>query len=163
MGSPLEGLYDLNPAKPDIHQGAGTFGAARRSRNNVMTHHAGIDIKAPIGTPVHAAEPGRVVRADGTDHKGYGNQVLVLHPDGRMTRYAHLREFGVKVGDQVQQGQSLGATGVSGNPSTQKGSDPHLHYEVIVHGKPVNPDFYSDRPERGGLDPRTWDRVFGDG
>lgn len=161
---PVEGRYDINRRRGEVEQGSGEFGNVRTHPGGAPKHHDGLDITSPVGAPALSADAGRVIRADGRNVGGYGNQVIVEHPDGRRTRYAHLSQLGVKVGDRVAQRQPVGLTGVSGNASKKKGSDPHLHYEMYVDGRPVDPSHYHDRAGRGRpLDPRTWNRIYGDG
>lgn len=94
--------------------------------------HRGVDFAAPIGTPVLASAAGRVVRAGWGG--GYGNTIDIDHGRGIITRYAHLSRMDVRVGQQVGQGQRIGAVG-----STGLSTGPHLHYEVIRDGMPVDP------------------------
>ncbi len=94
--------------------------------------HQGIDFAAPSGTPVLASAAGKVVMAGWSG--GYGNVIALQHGRNMVTRYAHLSRISVKVGDTVAQGQRIGAVG-----STGLSTGPHLHYEVWVDGKPVNP------------------------
>ncbi|SOC88764.1 Membrane proteins related to metalloendopeptidases [Curtobacterium sp. 314Chir4.1] len=96
------------------------------------TNHQGLDFAAPTGTAVVAAMSGRVVSAGAFG--GYGNQVLLQHADGSQTRYGHLSQIGVRVGQAVAAGQRIGAVG---NTGVSTGS--HLHFEVIIGGAPVNP------------------------
>ncbi|MBF2078277.1 MAG: peptidoglycan DD-metalloendopeptidase family protein [Synechococcales cyanobacterium T60_A2020_003] len=98
--------------------------------------HNGIDIAAPIGTPVYAAAPG-VVEYAGWNSGGYGNMIEVRHPDGSMTRYAHLDSIGVKAGQEVDQGEQIGEMG-----STGYSTGPHLHFEVHLAQGTVNPIAY---------------------
>jgi murein DD-endopeptidase MepM/ murein hydrolase activator NlpD len=96
--------------------------------------HKGIDIAAPIGTPIVAAAAGRVSYA-GWNDGGYGYVVEVDHEDGRMTRYAHNDRILVKNGQQVNQGQQISEMG-----STGRSTGPHLHFEVRqADGEAVNP------------------------
>ncbi|MDQ0284968.1 murein DD-endopeptidase MepM/ murein hydrolase activator NlpD [Desulfofundulus luciae] len=94
--------------------------------------HAGVDIAAGTSAPVRAAESGRVVSAGWNG--GYGLMVDVYHGDGVITRYAHLSRIEVRVGQRVERGQVLGRVGSTGNAT-----GPHLHFEVLVNGRPVNP------------------------
>jgi murein DD-endopeptidase MepM/ murein hydrolase activator NlpD len=96
--------------------------------------HKGIDIAAPIGTPIVAAAAGRVSYA-GWNDGGYGYVVEVDHEDGRMTRYAHNDRILVKDGQQVNQGQQISEMGTTG-----RSTGPHLHFEVRQpDGEAVNP------------------------
>lgn len=96
--------------------------------------HRGIDIAAPVGTPIYAAADGTVARA-GWNSGGYGNLVDIRHPDGSMTRYAHNSRLLVRAGQQVRQGQHIAAMG-----STGYSTGPHLHFEIHLPGNgTVNP------------------------
>ncbi|HUX11385.1 MAG TPA: peptidoglycan DD-metalloendopeptidase family protein [Spirochaetia bacterium] len=96
--------------------------------------HRGIDFGAPPGTPILAAGDGTVISMsyDGI----YGNHVLLRHINGYVTLYAHMEAYarGLRVGDRVAQGKVIGYVG-----STGESTGPHVHYEVRVWGKPVNP------------------------
>lgn len=94
--------------------------------------HAGVDFGAPIGTPVRCAGPGEVVAA--TCMRGFGNVVIVDHGGGISTVYAHLSRIGVRPGQKIGQGQVLGAVGMTG-----LATGPHLHWEVHVGGRAVDP------------------------
>lgn len=164
MSPPLQGLYQLNPPRPSVHQGDGAFGTYRRKPDGGAGWHHGVDITAPIGTPVYSTEGGRVIRADGRDRRGYGQQVEVQGAGGRTERYGHLSQFGVNLGERVSQGQLIGYTGVSGNPP--KEGAPHLHFEVLEHGDAANPDAYFDRSglARGqALNPYLQELIYGPG
>lgn len=96
--------------------------------------HKGIDIAAPIGTPIVAAAPGVVIKA-GWNSGGYGRLVDIKHPDGTFTRYAHNNRILVHPGQQVEQGEPISEMGSSG-----RSTGPHLHFEVHPAGKgAVNP------------------------
>ena len=99
--------------------------------------HTGVDLTAPYGSPVRAAAAGTVVFAGG--FHGYGNMLDIRHPDGLVTRYAHLSAFapGVCVGAAVAGGGMIGAIGTSGHAH-----GPHLHFEVRVDGRAVDPKPY---------------------
>ncbi len=93
----------------------------------------GINISAPRGTPIRAADAGVVVYS-GNELRGFGNLLLVRHRDGWVTAYAHAEELTVKRGDQVQRGQVIGRVGNSGGVAV-----PQLHFEVRRGSRPVNP------------------------
>ncbi|NDU92073.1 MAG: M23 family metallopeptidase [Ferrovum sp.] len=97
--------------------------------------HQGVDFAVPVGTPVMAAGAG-VIQFDGVE-RGYGNFLVIRHNQEYTTAYAHLSRFapGIHVGAHVRQGQIVA---YSGNTGLTTG--PHLHYEVRVYGKPVNPE-----------------------
>ena len=96
----------------------------------------GINIAVPEGTQVKAAEGGTVAYA-GSELKGYGNLVLIRHPNGYVTAYANNGELDVKRGDQVKRGQTIAKSGQSGNVSS-----PQLHFELRKGSTPVDPTSY---------------------
>lgn len=98
--------------------------------------HEGVDIAAPRGTVVVAPADGTVVEATGL-YKGqsaWGNVVVIDHGDGLVTRYAHLDRYTVKNGDRVSAGEKIGEVGATGNVT-----GPHLHFEAIQDGEPMDP------------------------
>lgn len=109
----------------------GAFGRRSDPFSGEMAFHTGVDIGAPMGTPVRAAADG-VIRA-AQFVAGYGRLVIIDH-GGTETYYAHLSRFEVIAGQEVRRGQVIGAVGSSG-----RASGPHLHYEVRMGGNPVNP------------------------
>ena len=94
--------------------------------------HAGIDMAAPMGTPVYATQAGTVSFAAAAG--GYGNLIKMIHGGGTETRFGHLSQFAVGKGQEVNKGDLLGYVG-----STGRSTGAHLHYEVRVNGKPVDP------------------------
>ncbi len=94
--------------------------------------HKGIDWKCPIGTTVRASSAGKVIKAGWGG--SYGYFILIQHPDGKQTRYAHLSKILVKKGEYVEQNEKIGKTG-----NTGRSTGPHIHFEVIVNGEPANP------------------------
>lgn len=94
--------------------------------------HPGLDIAAPMGTTVTAAASGTVILAQW--YGGYGNFIMIDHGNGVATGYGHLSAIYVSNGQQVQKGQPIGAVG-----STGHSTGPHLHFEVRVNGKTVDP------------------------
>lgn len=99
-------------------------------------HNDGINIEAPRGTPVKAAENGIVVYA-GNELKGSGNLVLVRHPGRWMSAYAHMDSLNVKRGDAVKYGQAIGTVGSTGSVDT-----PQLHFELRRGTQALNPEVY---------------------
>ena len=97
--------------------------------------HAGIDIANNIGTSVAAAQAGRVVLAGW--QSGYGYMVIIDHGGYWRTLYGHLDDYTVTVGQHVPAGYQIGYMGETGNTT-----GPHLHFEMWLHGKPVNPLHY---------------------
>lgn len=94
--------------------------------------HTGVDIPRPKGSPIHAARGGVVIAAGWNGD--YGKTVDISHGDGVVTRYAHCSQINVKVGDKVEKGEVIGLVGETG-----RATGPHLHYEVRIGGRPVNP------------------------
>lgn len=108
------------------------FGYRRHPITGRPDMHSGVDLVAPEGAPVFAAATGLVAFAG--ERGGYGRLVVVAHACGFETRYAHLSEVSVSEGDVVATGAALGAVGATGRVT-----GPHLHYEIRVDGRPVNP------------------------
>jgi murein DD-endopeptidase MepM/ murein hydrolase activator NlpD len=131
-------------ATPSIYPTTGRVSSAfTSSRLHPILHrprpHMGIDIVAPVGTPVIATAHGSVRSAASSGD--YGLLIEIDHGYGMITRYAHLSRIGVRPGQEVQRGQQIGAVGTSG-----LSAGPHLHYEVIVNGRPANPRRYILEP-----------------
>ena len=97
--------------------------------------HPGVDISANFGAKVQAAADGIVLEAG--PESGYGNEILIDHGYGLMTKYGHLSRIFVVVGQELKRGQAIGSVGMTG-----KTTGPHLHYEVHIHDTPVNPTKY---------------------
>ena len=103
--------------------------------------HKGIDLGCAVGNAVFATGNAVVESTDnGMRYRGYGRQIVLDHGFGYKTRYAHLNRILVQPGDKVVRGQIIGEVGRSGGVT-----GPHLHYEVIRAGQPVNPINYFDR------------------
>ena len=95
--------------------------------------HAGIDLAGPVGTPIYATADG-VITTAGYNNGGYGNLIKIDHGRGIETRYGHLSAINVRDGQRVKRGDLIGKMG-----STGRSTGSHLHYEVRVDGKAVNP------------------------
>ena len=107
------------------------FGPIAKGRNN-----DGINIKAPLGTPVKAADAGTVAYA-GNELRGFGNLILIKHSGGWMTAYAHNDRILVRKGQKVKKGEKISTVGSTGGVST-----PQLHFEIRAGKKAVNPKAY---------------------
>ncbi len=101
-------------------------------RQNGTEFHTGIDYAAPLGTPIHAAEDGIVTCAKWSGNYGY--LVKIQHTGGYETYYAHCSRFAVSVGDEVKQGDIVSYVG-----STGRSTGPHVHLEIRLDGKHMNP------------------------
>lgn len=108
------------------------FGERKNPLGSGDDFHPGVDIAADAGTPIEAAAPGRVILA-GPDG-GYGNLIVLDNGNGVTTRYAHCSQILARIGETVGAGQTIGAVG-----STGASTGPHLHFEVRVGDKPVDP------------------------
>jgi murein DD-endopeptidase MepM/ murein hydrolase activator NlpD len=126
--------HPASPKGPTMAPGSTTSGFGMRTHpiDGVQKFHTGIDLRGAEGAPILAAADG-VVRSAGT-RGGYGNAVEIDHGNGVSTLYGHASELGVKAGDQVHKGQEIGEVGMTG-----RATGPHLHFEVRVEGKPVDP------------------------
>lgn len=117
---------------PGHHYISSGFGEREMEGSNAM--HYGVDIVAPEGTPVLAARSGRVLESRPDYDRGWGWTVVLQHPDGWITRYAHLSQNLVKKGELVVQGQRVGRVG-----NTGRSTGPHLHYGTYMRWNPKNP------------------------
>lgn len=111
------------------------FGNRRDPFTRALRHHDGLDITAPYGTSVMCTAAGKVVKS-GYDGE-YGNMVIIDHGNGTETLYAHMAKRLVKTGDEVNRGDTIGTLG-----STGRSTGPHIHYEVRVRGRAVDPEPY---------------------
>lgn len=111
------------------------FSRRNEAGEGLLGYHAGIDISNVIDTPIQATADGDVVEAGWMDRYGWG--VRVRHTSEQETLYAHLNRVDVKAGQKVSRGAILGTMGRSGNATGV-----HLHYEVRLNGKPINPQPY---------------------
>jgi murein DD-endopeptidase MepM/ murein hydrolase activator NlpD len=128
-GSVLAALPARLPLRTALNSG---FGPRLSPWTGTTEFHAGVDLSAPPGTPVKATAPG-TVRVAGTA-AGYGTMVVLEHGHGIESRYGHLQSVSVSKGQQVERGQLIGLSG-----NTGRSTAPHLHYEVLVDGRPIDP------------------------
>jgi lysostaphin len=101
------------------------YGYGVQGNTSQVAFHSGIDLAAPLGTPVLAVGDGTIAFAG--QQGVYGNLVVINHLEGLQTRYAQLDSIRVKAGQTVKRGQTIGTVGTSGRPSSK---NPHLHFEV---------------------------------
>lgn len=130
----LEGLFEHLPVVAPVNTGhlSSRFGKRLDPFTNRWAMHSGLDLSAPLNTPVYSTAPGKVTFA-GRDGP-YGYMVEIDHGLGLMTRHGHLNKLLVKPGDQVDLRQKIGLVGSSG-----RSTGPHLHYEVVFQGEPRDP------------------------
>jgi murein DD-endopeptidase MepM/ murein hydrolase activator NlpD len=111
------------------------FGMRINPFHKGMYEHPGVDLAAPRGTPVVASATGIVVDMKKSDlQAGYGNFIDIDHGHGFVTRYAHLETISVRLGQRIKKGSMIGSVGRTGGSVA-----PHLHFEVLRKGKPVDP------------------------
>ena len=126
----------LAAATPSIWPAHGWLSSTVGTRTDPITggadYHPGLDISADHGSAVYATADGTVTHA--AREGAYGNLITVDHGYGLETRYGHLSRFDVKTGEKVQRGQIIGRVGATG-----RATGPHLHYEVRVNGRLLNP------------------------
>lgn len=132
---------DEGPTVPQVNPLPGArltsdFGARDRDpvtgKALVDGHHDGYDLAAPMGSPIRASKTGKVTFAG--SRGGYGNAVILDHPEGWTTLYGHASRLAVKVGQAVNAGQVIAYVG-----STGHSTGPHLHYELRRYGQAVDP------------------------
>ncbi len=134
----------------DLTRLASGFGYRMHPFYKIEKFHEGIDFTAPTGTEVYAAGDGTVADIDRSG-RGYGNIVIIDHGFGYKTSYSHLDKINVRAGQRIKRKDVIGLVG-----STGLSVAPHLHYEVLLHDKPVNPVnyFFLD------LTPEEYDRMI---
>jgi murein DD-endopeptidase MepM/ murein hydrolase activator NlpD len=120
------------PVKMNVEFTSG-FGVRSDPFEHGAAMHPGIDLAGSYGTPIYATAEGTVLRA-GWNSGGYGNMVELDHGRGIITRYGHMSAVLVHAGDHVTRGEQIGRMG-----STGRSTGNHLHYEVRIDGRPVNP------------------------
>jgi len=123
----------------DLVRYGSSFGMRMHPILNVVRPHEGIDLTAPRGTNIYATADGEVIEA-GYRAGGFGKKVLIDHGYGYHTLYGHCSEVLVEPGQKVKRGEVIARVG-----STGLSKSPHLHYEVHVNGRPVDPvDYYAN-------------------
>ncbi len=152
MGAMQAGLARIpNTLPARLEYISSGFGYRADPFDGEAAFHAGLDFRGPLGAPIYAAAAG-TISFTGV-RQGYGNCVEISHGNGLMTRYAHMSRIGAHLGDKVAPGAVIGQIG-----STGRSTGPHLHFEVRINDRPVNPRpfleanrdvFQQDRAKRG--------------
>lgn len=133
----LAALPAIQPvSNKELKRLASGFGFRTDPIYKVRRMHEGVDFSADRGTPIYSTGDGVIIKVK-TNIGGYGKEIEVSHGFGYVTKYAHMQDFNVKIGQRVKRGDCIGFVG-----STGKSTAPHLHYEVIKNGKRVNPVYY---------------------
>jgi murein DD-endopeptidase MepM/ murein hydrolase activator NlpD len=122
-------------ARPVPGRVSSGFGKRVHPISKTVKMHNGVDMNASQGDRIIAAHDGVVILSGVKG--GYGNTVIIDHGGGMVTLYAHQSKLGVSVGQKVTRGQTIGWIG-----STGQSTGPHLHFEVRINGRPVNPVSY---------------------
>lgn len=125
-------------AMPFVYPVMGTrlssdYGMRKHPVHKVKRHHHGIDLAAPVSSPIRAIAAGRVMYAD--PYGSYGRLVVIQHSNGLTSHYGHCHDLKVNPGQAVRAGEIIGTVG-----NTGQSTGPHLHFEVRVNGEPRNPD-----------------------
>lgn len=126
----LDAIPQVAPAH--VRMVTSSYGYRRDPFTGAAAMHSGLDFRGPSGAPIYAAAKGKVSFV-GTK-SGYGRTVEISHGNGLMTRYAHMSRFDAQIGQTVDAGAIIGGIG-----STGRSTGPHLHFEVRVNGRAVNP------------------------
>jgi murein DD-endopeptidase MepM/ murein hydrolase activator NlpD len=126
----LQGIPQFRPTNAPMV--TSSYGYRRDPFTGAAAMHSGLDFRGPRGAPIYAAAKGRVSFVG--QIRGYGNVVEITHGNGLMSRYAHMSKFVAHRGQMVDAGDVIGAIG-----STGRSTGPHLHFEVRINGRAVNP------------------------
>lgn len=126
----LDGIPQVLPASLSMISSG--FGYRSDPFTGEAALHSGLDFRGPVGSPIYAAATG-TISFQGV-RNGYGNVVEISHGNGLVTRYAHMSAFHARPGQTVEAGDIIGAIG-----STGRSTGPHLHFEVLIDGRAVNP------------------------
>ncbi|MBD3730000.1 MAG: M23 family metallopeptidase [Sphingomonadales bacterium] len=132
----LEAVPQYLPAR--VEMVTSSYGIRRDPFTGHPAMHSGLDFRGPIGAPIYAAARGTVSFVG--QRSGYGNVVEISHGNGLMTRYAHMSRFAARVGQKVDAGDVIGAIG-----STGRSTGPHLHFEVRINDRAVNPRLFLEK------------------
>ena len=126
----------------DMTNNSDGFGWRKHPILKKVLFHEGVDISAEIGSDVLTTGDGIVEKVI-ESNTGYGNRIVINHGNGYETVYAHLDKFNVVVGQKVMKYDVIATTGNTGSST-----GPHLHYEILIDNRPVNPTLYLDLGNR---------------
>ncbi|MDZ7635760.1 MAG: M23 family metallopeptidase [Bacteroidales bacterium] len=147
----LSSIPAIEPlSNKDLKRTASGFGYRIHPIYKISKFHSGMDFTAPTGTEVYATGNG-VIETVKSARRELGNHIIIDHGFGYETVYAHLDGFNVRVGQKVKRGDVIGFIG-----STGLSTAPHLHYEVLVNGRQVDPALYYFND----LTPEEYDRML---
>ena len=132
LESSLDNIPQVNPTSRQVTRMSSGFGYRRDPFTRRGAMHSGLDFKGPIGSPIYSAAKGTVSFVG--RKAGYGKVVEISHGNGLKTRYAHMSKFRARVGQRVVAGDVIGAIG-----NTGRSTGPHLHFEVRINDRAVNP------------------------
>lgn len=139
LASGLDSLPQVQPAQ--VAYVSSSYGYRADPFDGSPAFHAGLDFPGPHGSAIYAAADGKVTFS-GT-RQGYGNCIEITHSNGLLTRYAHLSHLIARVGHVVEAGARIGSMG-----STGRSTGPHLHFEVRINDRPVNPRLFLEAARR---------------
>lgn len=147
-GTTFGGALPLPGDLPVQGRMSSDFGWRTHPISGEKKFHGGMDIAAPTGTEIRAAQRGLVTFAG--NRPGYGNVVEIRHPDGTTGRYAHASRLHVEAGDKIDVGETIADVGATGEVT-----GPHLHFEVRKNGHPIDPERWLDKQRESSddLDP----------
>ena len=132
LESSLDNIPQVNPTSRKVTSMSSGFGYRRDPFTRRGAMHSGLDFRGPIGSPIYSAAKGTVSFVG--RKAGYGKVVEISHGNGLKTRYAHMSKFRARVGQKVAAGDVIGAIG-----NTGRSTGPHLHFEVRINDRAVNP------------------------
>jgi murein DD-endopeptidase MepM/ murein hydrolase activator NlpD len=142
----LAGIPQVMPASLEFISSG--FGYRADPFTGGAAMHTGLDFRGPMGAPIYSAAKGTVSFVG--VRQGYGNTVEIDHGNGLMTRYAHMSGFRAATGQPVRAGDVIGLIG-----NTGRSTGPHLHFEVRIHDRAVNPRPFLEAASRVFEEPRT--------
>ncbi len=136
---------ELDFATPVTGRLSGTFGKKRFFNEQPRKPHSGLDIAAPSGTPIIAPAAGTIIETG--DYFFNGNTVFIDHGEGLITMFCHMESIGVKIGQRVARGETVGTVGMTGRVT-----GPHLHWTISLNNNRVDPGLFLSLDTMAALD-----------